>query len=508
MKKRHGLGLVLIAVLCCMTALSAFGEGTALKPQALTEPERRVIFEQVKRMPGLQDQELLGKMEQRIRALDPGGFGMGDVPEVLQQWKEMNEELIRSNLSEDVRLLSQSPDGRCWFGVAGSVPFHYDAAAGEAKAILIDPFGGEQNRTVGITPLLRMYQTAPEALYDAASFHWSPDGRYLSFTFWPAVMRMMNKQDLYVVDTEESVIRISRAFEGVSLNQGSSSIIQACFSADGQTLYHTVYGGLDEGRLTVWAQDVAGGSYACIASAENGDRSGWLPQLALLPGGGLLQVMDSARRAAPRGLFMYAPGETGVWTRAEYGLPATAFLPWKITCGPNGGKGLLHFRAYASAFEFAFSVFDAADGFSGMDELLVLRGFEAQTAEPLPLGEAMDHEGRVGPLVLDAYPSSLFQPDGGPSTPEKPALYCIAAAIAPEGGRALLLLMNPPDGEMGFMGLDLDTLEAECIGFPWDDGMRGDVMAALVRDQLGLHWAANDQLSLSLRGNTVPLRWE
>jgi hypothetical protein len=58
------------------------------------------------------------------------------------------------------------------------------------------------------------------------------------------------------------------------------------------------------------------------------------------------------------------------------------------------------------------------------------------------------------------------------------------------------------------MTLDFKTLEAQYIDFPWDTDTQDKALSAASTDHLGLQWAANDHVSLMLRGTAIPLRWE
>ena len=515
-------GSVYTDTVSCQRAESKVEDTSAkslsLAPKMLTEQEKSDITAQITELIelGMSEEDVAHAIDEVIDSTEL----FGDIPpDFAKEWIDENRNELRNILDKNIQLLSQSPDGTHWYGVAGSLPFIYDNETGEAKPINLIPISKAiawlemdhqaSGHMIGISRLRTMYHTPPESMYDSTSFNWSPDGQYLCLTFWPTVMENMREQELYIIDVAKSTIHIGRAFKKEPI-MSMKSILQACFSTDGQTIYHTVVGQLNEGRVTVWNLDRADGSYTYIASAENGDARGDLSQLITMPDGRLLQVIDSYKATDPRGLFVYAPGDTGNWKRTEHILPVTAFLPWKMTSGLNSEKGLLHFRTRMSGFDFAVSLFDAGNEFSGMNQLLILRGFEEQTAELLPLDSVMESEDQISPLALKAYPVSFFQTEDDETThniPEKPALYCLTAAVSSEGDKALLLMQNPVDHQIGFIMLDLNTLQVNHVDFPWDDDLQNEVEMALSRERLGLHWATNDQVSLSLCGFAVPLGW-
>lgn len=497
MKKRILTGWLCLLLLSLCVAQGAFATSGALVSEAPGDQERL---------------EILAKM---VQSLDQ----RRDVLENLVS-DENTEDFVLELLdslsglrAEDVVLLSPSPDGNGWFGAAGTLPFYYRSDTGEVAAILPDLAGSEENQTYGFTAMLRFFQAPPRSLYDAASFNWSPDGRYIALTSWQMALKMFRGDiDLYLVDTQEGTLRVTRTFEGKNLAQDTASVIQACFSEDSRTLYHTAYGQLEEGRVTVWSQEIDSGALRFLFPAEKTDEDatiyGDLSQLMLLAEGRLLQVMDSAKIHVERGLFVYTADEGGTWIRDEYTLPATVFMPWSVTLSPQSERGLLHFRATTLGHAPAFSVFDTKDGFAGMDQLILLRSFESHRAELLPLDHVMQGGAEVSDAVLAAYSSSLFQVnDASPSVPEEPALYCLAAAIAPTGDQALLLMSDPVSRQLGFLLLNLTSLEATPVDFAWDDALLSDVQASLARDALALHWATNGQLSLSLHNGCLPLGW-
>lgn len=505
MKQRIRRGLCMMVLLCLGFAQGALADGYALAPQPLSEAQQLDILTRA-----------VQSLEREGAGMDASGTAytaeeLAGLDAMMEEFKAGLREQLEAAPAEAVVLLSPSPDGGKWLGLADTIPFVYDVTTGDATVLLPDFLGSELTQTYGGAILLRLYTTPPGAMFEAQSYQWSPDGRYVALTFWQLVVKQMRGDiDLFLADTEAGTLRISRAFEGKNLVQGSASILQACFSEDSRTLYHTVYGSMPEGRVTLWAQDLDGGGNTFLAAGEGQGEAatfGDLSQLVPMPGGGLLQVMDSPLIDTPRGLYAYAPDAAGQWQRTEYPLPVTPFLPWEITFSRQSDRGLLHFRT-TLAGTTAFSVADAGNGFADMDQLLVLRSFDGGQAERLPLDQVLQGDGQLSAAVLAAYSSGLMRQDGAPILPEEPALLCLTAAMSPTGEQALLLMKEDTTPQMGFLLLDMETLEAVPVAYPWDEAAQNDVMTACIRQKLGLRWTGDGRVTLYLPDGALPLAWE
>lgn len=489
MKSKRCLWLLIAALTLLCLAPAALAEGLALIPRPLDEARRA---------------DILAQATQSL----PRPTEDADAAEI----QALLLDSLNAASPDDVLLLSPSPDGSGWLGVAGSVPFYLSTQTGEAIAIAVDVLGSAPNETYGLSPLLRLFQSPPANLYEANSFHWSPDGRYVALTFWRQVVQQFRGDvDLYVVDTQEGTLRVARTFEGTKLAQDTAAILQACFAQDSQTLYHTTYGSVDESRVTLWAQSLADGTVTRLASGDDSEAAifGDLSQLVLLPDGSLLQVMDSNQVTAPRGVYRYIPGADGAWTRTAHTLPPSHFVPWEITLSQASGKGLLHFRTSAAG-TLAISVLDPAAGFAGMDQLLLFRSLEAQQAEPLPLAEVTGRDAQPTEAALAAFSHNLLQmpPLADAAQPESPALLCLTAAMSPDGTQALLLMRDAAAPQFGFLLLDLATLHAEPVAFPWDEAVNTDIQVSWLRSALNLSWSQDNQVALSLVTGALAMSWE
>lgn len=483
MIKRLCLFLVAMAVLCT----GAYAEGPALSQHPLSETERLAVLDQ---------------LIHSVETADASGD--------LQTLQEALLDRLREASPDDVALLSCAPDGSGWFGAAATLPFYRSTETGEATVLWPDIPGSVQNETYGLRGLQRLYEAKPSNLYGPDSFHWSPDGRYIALTSWRLVAQQFRGDiDLYIVDTQAGTIRMRRTFEGHKLTDRSAAILQACFASDSRTVYHTAYGSLDQGRITLWAQDVDADEATFLLSGADEDAGiyGDLAQLVLLPDGGLLQVMDAPKGGVACGVFTYAPDADGAWARTAHTLPLTPFVPWSVSLSPQSGLGILHLRTSAGG-SIAITALDFSSGFDGMDRLLVFRSLQGGPAEQLPLESLAGAGGAPSKEALAIYPAMAFSPGGDTALPDNPALLCLASAMSPAGDQALLLMRDTAAEQFGFLLLDMQTLEAAPVAFDWDEATHGAVQVAWGTNTLGLAWAAGGQVAVSVFGQALPLAWE
>ena len=427
--------------------------------------------------------------------------------EVLQN---MVQEVFAAN-PNDISFHSLSPDGETLLASYGTVLLTLNINTLAVSVLVPDYIGSQFSEEHGFVDFNRFVKERKVTLLDPSACVWSPDGRYITIKSWHTAMLYMSLYiDLYVVDVQEGRLYNAVAYPGESVLE-DAAVIQAQFSADGNTLYYTVYSGITSKetpyRVTLCAYDIEKGTHEVIASGadEGQTRYGDLQDLQLMPDGSLVQLIDTPRMSTPRGLFVYTPDHEGQWQRSEVEIPVGPLHSFEMAASARSGYGIIGFGSTRVRGVAAISRFQQAEDFAGIQDLLIISDFDQTVAETVAFSSLTDENGDLTALAKKHFYPAVFginEEDADESLlwePDQPALYPLAFALSPSGDEALVLLRSPDTDDFGMVCLNLADHTLRRVEANVSQVSAADLDQAKRADRIGLEWRENGLVLLHLR---------
>ena len=197
---------------------------------------------------------------------------------------------------------------------------------------------------------------------------YSPDGKYAAvYNMKISVYKSQFCIDPVIIDLSTGEMILTATYPNkLPREENAGAVTSACFSADSNTFYYTVYGNFGDNRIRMCRYDIASGTTATVLDTET---YAWRPHLSLTAGGNFLVAIDSPRETGIA--YIKNSGGGPVLDKQTPSADFNLFRIEDLRYSADSGNAVF-IGGPGSGYWVAFQLVKPEEDFKGFDQYLSL----------------------------------------------------------------------------------------------------------------------------------------